>query len=426
MSEEVKMSVSERCTYLRVMQQRYRKAGRRERSALLDEMVAVTGLHRKSLIRKMSGPVVRRQRSRERGCRYGPDVDHALSVIAESYDDICAERLQPNLVRMAEQLARHGELILTERLRTQLAEISVSTVRRRLARLRRGERLRRPPKPPAPPNLLLRQVPARRIPWNTTQPGHLEVDLVHHCGSTASGLYVSTLHLVDVATGWTERAPILGRGYIVMRDALYYLLSQLPFPVLELHPDNDGAFFNQHIWRFRQQYLPHVEVSRSRPYHKNDNPFVEQGNASLVRAYLGYRRFDTVAQTWTLHHLYARMRIYHNLFLPTMRVHDKRWVPAPTGGTRLQRHYLPAATPFERLCASNVLAPETRAHLEALYTATNPRQLREEIYAYIDYLCALPNAAPGEPQNVYLTLRDPILRQRFEPQATTPPEDPLQ
>jgi len=422
MDEEIRMGIDERRKYLRMMRQRYRRADRRARGALLREMEELLGLHRKSLIRLMNGSLARQRRSRERGRHYGPEIDRALAVIAESYDDICAERLQPNLVTMAEQLARHGELELSDSLRDQLARISVSTVRRHLARLRQGEKVRGRRKPPTPPNPILRQVPTGRISWNTTQPGHFEVDLVHHCGPTASGLYVCTLHMVDVATGWTECAPILGRSYVVLQDAWQYLLQQLPFPVLELHPDNDSAFFNHHIWRFRQQYLPHVAITRSRPYHKNDNPFVEQGNASQVRAYLGHERFDTVAQTWVLHHLYARLCLYHNLFLPSMRVHAKHWLPDPNGGSRLQRQYLPACTPFERLCAAGVLTPETRARLQALYNATNPRRLREEIYERIDYLCSLPNAAAGQPQNVYLTLRNPALRQRFAPEAPTPDE----
>jgi len=422
MGEEVKMSIDERRKYLQMMQQRYRKVDRKRRGELLDEMEKMLGLHRKSLIRLMNGSLARQQRSRERGRRYGPDVDHALARIAESYDDICAERLQPNLVAMAQQLARHGELVLSDALLEQLAEISVATVRRRLARLRQGKRLRVRRKPPAPPNPLLRQVPTGRIPWNTTQPGHLEVDLVHHGGPSASGLYVCTLHMIDVATGWTERTAILGRGYVVMLDALQYLLDQLPFPVLELHPDNDSAFFNHHIWRFCQEHLPHIHLSRSRPYHKNDNPFIEQGHASQVRAYLGDERFDTVAQTWALHHLYARMRLYHNLFLPRMRVHEKTWTPDHNGGAQLRRRYLPACTPFERLCATNALTPAACAHLQALYATTNPRQLRQEIYDHIDYLCSLPNAASNQPQNAYLTLRNPALRQRFEPQPMTPAE----
>jgi hypothetical protein len=55
-----KMSVDERCKYLKLVAPRYAKAGRVERSALLTEMAAVTGLHRKSLLRLLHGPTLER------------------------------------------------------------------------------------------------------------------------------------------------------------------------------------------------------------------------------------------------------------------------------------------------------------------------------------------------------------------------------
>jgi hypothetical protein len=81
-----------------------------------------------------------------------------------------------------------------------------------------------------------------------------------------------------------------------MEDAFRCLLGRLPFEVLTLHPDNDSAFFNHHMLHFWRHRVPHVTISRSRPYHKNDNPRVEQKNRTLVRAYLGYDRMDTVAR----------------------------------------------------------------------------------------------------------------------------------
>ena len=73
-------------------------------------MEAVTELHRKSLIRLMKSSLARRPRRRQRGRTYGPEVDDALRVIAESMDYICAERLTPNLTWLAKHLAAHGEL----------------------------------------------------------------------------------------------------------------------------------------------------------------------------------------------------------------------------------------------------------------------------------------------------------------------------
>ena len=75
---------------------------------------------------------------------------------------------------------------------------------------------------------------------------------------------------------------ILGRSYTVLRDAFERLLARLPFPILELHPDNGGEFFNHFLLTYWKQAVPHLSLSRTRPYRKNDNPFVEEKNGSLV------------------------------------------------------------------------------------------------------------------------------------------------
>jgi len=132
MSRQEKMTIEERLKYLRIFQSRYKRAGRKEKSDLLDRMEEVTGLHRKSIIRLMKTNLQHQPRRRERGRTYGADVDDALRVIDESFDGICAERLTPNLVWMAQHLERHGELRTTPQLLTQLEQISISTVSRRL------------------------------------------------------------------------------------------------------------------------------------------------------------------------------------------------------------------------------------------------------------------------------------------------------
>src|SRR3954467_11187298 len=109
------MTVAERRKCLKRMQGRYLAASREERSRLLDELAELTGLHRKSVVRLMKGPSLERQPRREqRGREYGAAVDDGLRVIWETLDYVCAERLTPGLVSTAEQLARHGEMTVTE------------------------------------------------------------------------------------------------------------------------------------------------------------------------------------------------------------------------------------------------------------------------------------------------------------------------
>jgi hypothetical protein len=408
MSTEDQMTIDERRKYLRRMKEHYRQANREEQGHLLDEMEAVTELHRKSLIRLMNGSLEREPRYKQRGHTYGPEVDDALRVIAESMDYICPERLTPNLVWMAQHLAAHGELDLSPGLLPQLERISVSTVQRILARVRQDEP-RLPRKGPERANQATRGIPMKRIPWNEPHPGHFEADLVHHSGPSPSGQYVHTLQMIDVATGWSERVAVLGRSYCVMQDGFRRILARLPFPVLEIHPDNGSEFFNHHLLRFWAQTVPNVQLSRSRPFHKNDNPFVEQKHATLIRAYLGNERLDTVVQTIVLNQLYDQMWLYYNFFQPVMRLMEKIVLPAGEGQpARTKRRYDQARTPFDRLCETEAIEEETRQRLEALRDQTNPRTLRQEVYELIDYLFSLPNAIEGQTENVLETLAFPL------------------
>lgn len=400
------MTIDERRKYLKIMRPRYKQSNRRERGILLDEMEQVTGLERKTLIRLMRASLERRRRQRQRGRTYGAEMDDALRVIAESYDYICAERLQPSLVVMAQQLATHGELRPSPGLLEQLAVISVPTVRRILRRITQDEP-RLPRRGPEAANQATRDIPMRRIPWDEAQPGHFEVDLVHHCGPHTGGSYVHTLQMIDVATGWSERVAVLGRGYMAMQDAFVRILARLPFPVLELHPDNGSEFFNAHLLKFWSERVQQAQLSRSRPWHKNDNRFVEQKNASLVRAYLGKQRLDTVAQTKALNALYDKMWLYYNLFQPVMRLCGKEYRSLDDGSLRLRRTYDKAQTPFDRLVATKI-ALERKDDLISLRNSLNPRRLRQQIYADLDALFALPCAKSGVTENVLDTLIIPI------------------
>jgi hypothetical protein len=403
MSTEEKMTIDERRKYLRKMKKRYVKATRTEKGLLLNEMQAVTELHRKSLIRLVNGSLDRQPRQRQRGRTYGPEVKYALSVIAESWDYLCADRLTPNLVWMANHLATHHELQVSPLLLEKLDQISISTVKRILAGTPR-DKPRLPRGGPRRVHRLTQDIPMKRIPWNEQQPGHLETDLVHHCGPRAYGEYVCTIQAIDVATGWSELRAVLGRSYLVMEDAFRYILARLPFLILELHPDNGSEFFNHHLLRFFESAVQGMTLSRSRPYHKNDNRFVEQKNSSLVRAYLGNDRLDTVAQTIAVNQLYDKVWIYYNLLQPVMRLSEKIVTPVEGQLARVKRRYDQARTPFDRLCATKSIPQERREQLEALRDRTNPRQLRQEIYDQIEYIFSLPNAVPGQTENVYLTL----------------------
>ena len=403
MSTSEKMSYDERLKYLRLMKPLYLKASRKEKGKLLDDMAAVTEYSRKHLIELLSGDLERRPRRGVRGRTYGPEVDDALRVIHETLDYICAERLTPTLARMAEHLARYGELTIDDALLLQLNQISVSTVERHLVRMRQDEpRLRR--RPAGKEKAILRGIPMMRLAWNIEQPGYLEVDLVVHCGPSASGSFMYSIQWIDIATGWSERRAVLGRGYLVMQDGFRCILSRLPFPVICIHPDNDSAFFNHHMLRFWGEIVPSVTLTRSRPYHKNDNPHVEQKNRTLIRYYLGDYRLDTVAHVLTANRLYDYLWVYNNFFQPVMHLVDKQMIREEGLPPRVVRRHDTPRTPFERLCETDAILPQHQEQLEAIRDATNPRLLRQQIYDTVDQILSLPGATPAHRESVFDTL----------------------
>lgn len=386
MPSDDRMSIDERRKYLKLMAPRYGRAGRVERSGLLTEMAAVTGLHRKSLLRLMHGPTLERApgRPRFRQRRYGEKVADVVRVVWESLDYVCAERLTPELLSTARHLARWEEVVLTPEMEVALGSISRATVQRLLQRFQQYSP-KLPRRKPQPPNRLLRQVPMERLSWAIDSPGTFETDLVHHCGAVSAGEYVHTLQLVDIATGWSERVAILGRSQMAMVEGFQRVQERLPFGITHLHPDNGSEFFNDHMARYYGEEVTGLQLSRSRPYHKNDNRFVEQKNSTLVRAYLGYDRLDTATQCVALNALYDQLWVYYNLFQPVLHLVAKEVVDG-----KLRRRWDRAQTPCQRLLASSVLSREQAARLATLYTETNPRQLRKTIYQAIERLWDRP------------------------------------
>jgi len=381
MPTEDAMNVNERRKYLQQMYKRYATAKRAERGKLLTEMEQVTGLHRKSLTRLMhAGRLERKPRGKQRTGTYGLAVKQVIVRVWESRDYLCAERLTPGLLSMAQHLARFEPLGLTSQVEEQLATISRATVAR-LLRKHRPQVRRLPQKGAERANSATAGVPMGRIAWDIGDPGHFEVDLVYHSGPRLAGLHGHTLQLIDVATSWSERVAVLGRGQQAMEGGFEHIVERVPFPIKQLHPDNGSEFFNAHLVRYWKDKVTVVQLSRSRPWHKNDNRFVEHKNDTLVRQYLGDLRLETPEQIAALNALYEDMWLYYNLFQPVLHLSEKRLV-----GDKVVRKWDAAQTPYERLLASGILKSEQQAHLQQLYEHTNPFHLRQEIYAGLTQL----------------------------------------
>jgi hypothetical protein len=168
-------------------------------------MEQVTGLHRKSLLRLLhASSLNRKKRTGARKRTYGLEVEQVIVVVWESLDYVCAQRLTPVLLSTAQHLARFGSLRLTSEGEQQVAQMSEATLTR-LLRKHRSRKQRLPRKGPERANQLRKEVPMKRIAWDTTQPGHFEVDLGHPSGESRVGEYAHTIQMLDVAD-FLERA----------------------------------------------------------------------------------------------------------------------------------------------------------------------------------------------------------------------------
>jgi hypothetical protein len=386
MATNEKMNVDERFKFLRLMKEQYAQANRKEKGALLKMMEDTTGLHRKYLIARMNSPgPYRTRRNRERSRAYGPEVEQAIAIIADTLDWICAERLTPVLAEMARHLAKFHELETSPEVIAQLQQISSSTVRRILKRIGRPADVL----PKAYPgrhtdNAAQALVPVGMISWQEPEPGHFEVDLVHHSRSGLDGSFVCTLQFVDVLTGWSERFAVLGYEFEAMWQAISRFRDLCPIPIREIHTDNGPEFVNMALVSHFGAQMIHVELTRGRPGYKNDNRFVEQKNGSLVRAYLQDLYLYTPQHALMLNALYEHMRVYYNLFQPVLR-QTARWARIDANGVpRILRTQDVAKTPLTRLLMAKPPIPRQRAQsLQDQHDETNPRQLKRCIHEHL-------------------------------------------
>src|SRR3954452_6784001 len=387
-----RISMAARDELVAAVADRHARGDRGERGRILAEFVAVTGYHRKHAMRLLRGAKTGVDRQGPPPHRvYDAAVREALIVVWEASDRICGKRLRPLLPILVEAMERHGHVQLAPEVRARLLAMSAATIDRALhdVRGRSGGRRRRR----APPSAAVRRsVTVRTFEgWDDPPPGFVEADLVAHSGPVARGSFVQTLALTDVATGWTECAPLLVREQRLLTEVLGELRKLLPFPLLGLDTDNDSVFMNETVRDYCQQ--AGIEFTRCRPYRKNDQAWVEQKNGAVVRRTIGYRRFEGLEAAAALARLYAAMRLFVNFFQPSFKLAAK-----VRDGALVRKRYHPPATPCQRLLADARTNEEVRRRVNELRATLDPVRLLQQIRAAQQQLVDIADRpALGEP-----------------------------
>ena len=382
---------------IEVVGQRYRMSNSDDKPKILEEFVRLTGYHRKHAIRVLNrvaaNPAARRPRERV----YDEAVRQALIILWEAADRICSKRLKAAQPLLIVAMERHGHLALAADVRQRLLAISTATIDRLLESARHegctGRRRRG-----AINSALRKSIPIRTFAdWNDVKPGFFEIDFVEHCGGGAVGTFVHSLVLTDVASGWTECVALPAREQTLVIQGFAKVGTLLPFPFHGVNSDNDSAFINDTVVGFCQ--ANNLQFTRSRPYRKNDQAWVEQKNGAVVRRLVGYGRLEGLAATAALARLYAVARLYVNFFQPSFKLKSKI-----REGSRVIKKYLAPMTPCERLLASGCLDAASAAQLQQLCTTLDPvallqemRMAQEELAAYAATGCAASHSTRVAP-----------------------------
>jgi len=356
-----------------VVAERYARSTRKDRGRILDEFGAMTGLHRKHAMRllrcgmrsEQSGPRLRRR-------VYDDAVREALVLVWEASDRVCGKRLRPLIPILVESMERHGHLQLAPEVRSGLLAMSAATIDRALCKVKE-QATGGPRRRSASSAGVRRSVPVRTFAgWDDPAPGFMEADLVAHSGPTADGSFVQTLTLTDIATGWTECAPLLVREQTVLIAVLSEIRKRMPFPLLGFDTDNDSVFMNETVQSYCKK--AGVEFTRCRPYRKNDQAWVEQKNGAVVRRIVGYRRYVGLEAAAALGRLYISVRLFVNFFQPSFKLASKT-----RDAARVTKRYHPPATPYQRLLADPRTSETVRARVSALQATLDPVRLLSEI-----------------------------------------------
>jgi hypothetical protein len=364
------------------LRRRYQAASSRSKKQILGEFVEVSGYHPKYAIHLLNAaePSPPARRGRVRPTIYDDAAKQALIVLWEASDRVCGKRLKPLLRILLPALERHGHLKLDDLIRTKMLAMSAATIDRLLRAPRNATRTRKLRR--VTPEIRRRIAVRTFADWNEPPPGSMEMDLVAHCGEMNRGSYVHSLVLTDIASGWTECAPLVVRESTLLVEALERVRLGLPFPLRALDVDNGSEFVNETMIQYCLRNG--IELTRSRPYRKNDQAWIEQKNGAIVRKLLGYRRFEGIAAAQVLSHLYGASRLFVNFFQPSFKLAEKH-----RQGAQVTKRYYPPETPCERLLSAETVSDATKVKLREVGSALDPLQLLEEVRAMQSHLVVL-------------------------------------
>ena len=164
----------------------------------------------------------------------------------------------------------------------------------------------------------------------------------------------------------------LSEAYLL--PVLGQILAGFPFELLGFHADNGSEYINYTVAQLLDKL--HVEFTKSRPRHSNDNGLAETKNGAIVRKTFGYahipQRWATTVNTFCQAFLNPYVNFHRPCFFPDT-VTDRK------GKSRKRYLLKDMNTPYEKLKslpdAAQFLKPGvTFAHLDAQAVAMSDNE----------------------------------------------------
>lgn len=231
----------------------------------------------------------------------------ALKTVWEAASEICGELLHPVIAEYVEILQRDKMWHHTEVATEKLLFMSEATVKRKVGNFMKARRFRKGVST-TKPSQLKEIIPIFTGPWRDKPPGFGQIDTVVHCGGSLLGDMAFSVNYTDVATLWVSFAAQWNKGQQMTRNSLQRIRKKVPFPILGMHPNTGSEFINWFLkgWCDEEK----IELTRSRPGHKNDNAYVEQKNGHVLRRFMGYSRLDCPEVISLINEMYDILELY--------------------------------------------------------------------------------------------------------------------
>lgn len=353
----------------------YWRGDKIRKGEILKSTVEITGLTRKACIKRFRRLQKRRlcaQEERGRPVYYTPDCIAALKEVWEIGSEACGENLHSQIgeyidIQIKEKKWSHDE-VATHKLR----KMSAGSVKKYVGKFTRTRR-NFGGKSTTQKSSVMSMVPIRMDGWREAETGVAQIDTVAHCGISVAGDYAFTVNGTDVATMWGTRRAQWCKGAEATKSSLCAMRADSPYPWTEIHPDSGFEFVNRMCIEYAKE--THLRMTRSRPYHKNDNCFVEERNGHIVRAYVGYDRFDVKEVVDALNNLYDVLTPYLNHFIASRRIVSKERIGAKWKVTREKV----AKTPYQRVLERADVSEEIKNKLRIEHATLNPATMKKEI-----------------------------------------------